>query len=66
MKLTSTKLYHRIYKVEHNGRTFEIDGQNHEYGSKEWELFEVVGGENVWIETYPTKKDALADIPGRA
>ena len=65
--MKSKRIYHRIYEVKLNDRTFHIDGQNHEYDSKEWQLFEVVptyyGEENVWVETYCTKKAAMDDIP---
>ena len=58
----------RIYELTLKGRTFQIDGQNHEGQSNEWELFEAVDSQYgslpdmVWIETYLTKKEALEDI----
>ena len=68
MKLTTKKVAWRIYEIVLNGRTFQIDGQNHYGQSNEWELFELVdsafvSGELVWLDTYPTKKIALNDLP---
>jgi hypothetical protein len=66
--MKSKRIYHRIYRVESLGHVFEIDGQNREYDTKEWELYALVDNgygtqDREWIETYPTKKAALADIP---
>jgi len=61
--MKTKRIAHRVYGVTYNGKTYEIDGQNHEYDSKEWELYEVNTIDNIWIETYPTKREALQDIP---
>lgn len=60
--IKSKRIAHRIYEAWHNGVRFEIDGQNHEFDSKEWELFVYDGDSALWVETYPTKREALADI----
>ena len=64
--LTSKRTSHRIYETTYKGKTYAIDGQNHEFDSKEWQLF-LTGAdaqfEYEWIDTYPTKKDALEAIP---
>ena len=62
MKIVTTKKYWRIWSVTVNGRTFEIDGQNHEFTSREWQLFEVIDGDNVWLFTFDTKRDAVEEI----
>lgn len=56
----------RIWEVEFKGRTFWIDGQNHEHTSREWEISELTpcswGGKNpdiTWCDIVDTKKDAL-------
>ena len=52
-----------IYQIIKNGATYEIDGQNGiNYGGNEWQVFFIIDGEYIWIETYPTKKVAIADI----
>lgn len=61
----------RIWEVKVDGRTFEIDGQNHEHDSREWQVFELVetpgipglsgpGIEREWCDTVATKRDGLA------
>ena len=57
--MKSTKKYYRVYEVKVAGLTFEIDGQNHEGESNEWELFETSGDKSEWWDTFPTKRDAL-------
>lgn len=77
-KIKTKRIHHRIYAVQIGTKVYEVDGQVHEYGSKEWQLFEYdltrhtgTGvldfdqyhhGERHWIETYPTKGDALDDL----
>jgi len=60
--LKSRHIAHRLYEVTINGRTFTIDGQNHEFNSREWQLFEEFDHGMEWCETYPTKRDALIDL----
>ena len=60
--MKTKRIAHRIYEITAFGFTFQIDGQNHEGESNEWELFIIEGNENTWCDTYPTKKDALNDI----
>ena len=62
MKIVTTKKYWRIWSVTVNGRTFEIDGQNHEFTSREWQLFEVINDEHIWCSTLPTKRNAIEVI----
>lgn len=61
----------KIWEVTVGTRKFEIDGQNHESTSREWEVFELVQQENwdgtttterVWWDTLPTKRVALLRI----
>lgn len=60
----ATRIAPSIYEERIGNRTFEIDGQNGiEYGTREWQVFETTNGARIWCETYPTKRDALSDIP---
>jgi hypothetical protein len=63
MKIAIKRVDHRVYQVSTNNRVFFVDGQNHEFDSKEWQLFEEdSSGDMVWIETYSTKRDAISGI----
>ena len=61
--MKTKRVAHRIYQTTYNGRTYEIDGQNREDSSKEWDLYDTTGVSPIWIDTYTTKREALADIP---
>lgn len=63
MLLVSNKWSWGIYEVKINGRTFQIDGQNHYGQSNEWQLFEILSNDSpCWIDTYPTKRMALESL----
>jgi len=55
------RIGHKLYQFEVEGQTFQVDGQNHEFDSREWQLFILQDGEFEWVQTYPTKRDAVAD-----
>lgn len=57
--MKSKRIAHRIYEVTCNASLYEVDGQNHEGTSNEWQLFEVNGYEREWCFTFDTKKDAM-------
>jgi hypothetical protein len=61
MTTTTKRIAHRIYEFTHNGHTFQVDGQNHEFDSKEWQLMIFQDGNYEWVDTYPTKRDAIDD-----
>lgn len=65
MNISSKRIGPRLYQVRYNGKSFEIDGQIHEHDTGEWQLFNITDGpasDLNWIETYPTKKAAMAEI----
>ena len=49
----------RIWEVKVAGRTFEVDGQNFEDTTREWQVFETTSGFNEWVDTVPTKREGL-------
>lgn len=68
--MSTKKVAYKIYEITVNERTFHIDGQNHEFDSREWQVFELINStceysdlpDMEWIETYRTKSDAIKDI----
>tara|TARA_R110000737_G_scaffold268360_1_gene275825 strand:+ start:1328 stop:1552 length:225 start_codon:yes stop_codon:yes gene_type:complete len=64
MMNTATKnIGHKRWEFKNAGKVFIIDGSNHEFDSREWQLFIQVQGawgvEDEWIETFETKRDAV-------
>jgi len=57
--MKSKRITHRIYRVAVNGSLYEIDGQNHEGASNEWELLQINGHERDWCFTFDTKREAI-------
>ena len=57
--MKSKRVAHRIYEVKCNTSLYEVDGQNHEGTSNEWQLFEVNGYDREWCFTFATKRDAM-------
>lgn len=57
--MKSKRINHRIYQVAVNGSLYEVDGQNHEGASNEWELFQVNGYDREWCFTFDTKREAI-------
>jgi len=71
MKLTSKRIEYRVYEVKVNGKTFEIDGQNYEGDTNEWELFEVEynvskyqSEKRTQCDVFDTKRDAMEWLEG--
>ena len=63
MKLTSKRIGYKLYEVELDGVRYEVDGQNHEFDSREWQIFEEdKDGSMEWVSTEPTKKVALLEL----
>lgn len=56
---TTKRIGHKVYAMTHKGISYEIDGQNHEFDSKEWQLFVHTTNGLEWYETLPTKRDAI-------
>ncbi len=57
--MKSKRIAHRIYEVTCNTSLYELDGQNHEGTSNEWQLFHVNGYEREWCFTFATKREAM-------
>lgn len=57
--MKSKRIAHRIYQVFVSGVEYQVDGQNHEGSSNEWELFEVDGNNFEWCFTVDTKREAM-------
>lgn len=64
-KAKTKKTAYKVYEMIHKGVTYEIDGQNHELDSKEWQVFEVTSNGRDWWETLPTKRDAIEYVLNR-
>jgi len=60
--LTTKRIAHRVYATTHKGINYEIDGQNHEFDSKEWQVFAHTPNGLEWCDTLPTKSIALSYI----
>ncbi len=58
--MNSKRIAHKIYQVSFDDSLYEVDGQNHEGTSNEWELFQVNGYEREWCFTFDTKKEAIS------
>ena len=63
--IKTKRVAHRIYEFQIGGNTYQVDGQNHEFNSREWQLFVLDNGEFEWHATYPTKREAIEDIAGK-
>jgi len=58
--MDTKRIGHRIYTLTFAGVVWNIDGQTHEGGSNEWQVFEITDlGESEWWETFNTKREAL-------
>ena len=57
--MKSKRSAHRIYLVSFDDSQYEVDGQNHEGTSNEWQLFHVNGYEREWCFTFDTKREAM-------
>lgn len=64
--MRTKRIAHRIYALTVGGVTYNIDGQNHEGSSNEWELYEANNSGGLdWWETFDTKQDAITWIVER-
>jgi hypothetical protein len=63
--MNTKRIGHRIYALTFEGVVWNIDGQNHEGGSNEWQVFEITDLGSEWWETFDTKREALDWIMGR-
>ena len=60
-QLKSIRLAPRLYRVEYQGLILDIAGVTEE-GETFWDLFVNSNDYFTWVDTYATKREALADI----